>query len=139
VNYREHAMQEYRAAGWVDENGKWKDEMQELICNQVMELLDLFGTHGHSGTTAPYARTMFDKLSSYEPIAPLTGEDWEWIEVGKGVYQNKRCGHVFKENGQAYDSEGIIFKDKDGYFQSKGSRVNINFPYTPKQEVRPRP
>ena len=36
-NLNEHAMREFRTAGWVDENGKWEDDMQEAICNNVLE------------------------------------------------------------------------------------------------------
>ena len=35
-NYQKHAMVEFRAAGWCDENGKFNDEMQEMICNHVL-------------------------------------------------------------------------------------------------------
>ena len=76
-NYITHAMTEFRAAGWVDENGKYCDEMQEAICNHVMKLLEVFSEEGHSGSTAPYAINLFSKLAKFEPVAPLTGEDWE--------------------------------------------------------------
>jgi len=95
-NYQIHAMTEFRAAKWVDENGRYCDEMQELICKHVMKLLDVFADEGHSGSSAPYAINLFQKLASFEPVVPLTGEDWEWVEVGDGMYQNKRCSHVFK-------------------------------------------
>ena len=32
-NYQKHAMREFQYAGWVDENGKFKDDMQEQICD----------------------------------------------------------------------------------------------------------
>jgi hypothetical protein len=83
----------------------------------------------------------------YEPLGPLTGEDWEWTELDYGddmKYQNKRCGHVFKgADGRAYDSEGKIFYDwytndagerYKSHFTSKDSRVYIEFPYTPVRE-----
>ena len=41
-NYKVHAMREFRAAGWVDENDKYTDDMQEMICNHVLALLDVF-------------------------------------------------------------------------------------------------
>jgi len=34
-NYKTHAEREFRAAGWLDENGKFNDEMQEAICKHV--------------------------------------------------------------------------------------------------------
>lgn len=139
---------EFRAAGWIDETGKFNDEMQQAICEHVLKLLDVFADEGHSGSTAPYAVNLFKQLALYEPIVPLTGEDWEWHDVGhyggEPKWQNKRCGHVFKDaNGDAYDSEGRVFferhTDEDGreyktHFTSRGSRVPITFPYTPVRE-----
>ena len=88
-NLVKHAMAEYKAAGWTNEDGTFKDEMQKLMCNQVLELLGLFSEHGHSGGTAPYAIGLFTKLAKFEPVAPLTGEDWEWADV-EGCKQNIR-------------------------------------------------
>lgn len=135
MGYKEHAEQEFRAAGWLNGDNTWCDEMQELMCNQLLELLELFSTHGHSGSTAPYAIRLFKKLASFEPIVPITGGDFEWNEVGDGVLQNKRCSHVFKENGVAYDIQGKVFREPSGScYTGKGSRVDITFPYTPKTE-----
>lgn len=133
MNYKEHAMREFKAAGWILEDGQYCDDMQELICTQVLQLLDMFSDHGHSGSSAPYARNMFHALSAFEPLVPLTGEDWEWLEVSEGIYQNIRCGSVFKdeENG-AYSIDGIIFREPDGCCHTSGkSRVPVTFPYTP--------
>lgn len=160
-NLERHAHVEFRAAGWLDDDGKFKDEMQEAICNHVLALLKLFSDEGHSGSTAPYALKMFTTLANFEPLVPLTGEDWEWIEASEGVFQNKRCGRVFKQadrfDGQPYDIEGIVFydwcerpldEDEEGYpgtrrykssYTSKDSRVVITFPYTPKTEYQETP
>ena len=149
-NYKNHAMMEFRAAGWLDENGKFIDEMQEMICNHVLKLLDVFDGEGHSGSSAPYTINMFKTLASFDPIVPLTGEDWEWTDVaeqsGRTLWQNKRCGRVFKEgDGQAYDIDGIVFYDwhtnENGekyksHFTSRDSRVYVTFPYTPTTEYR---
>ena len=152
-NYEKHAWIEFRAAGWIDENNKFNDEMQELICKHVLKLLEVFDEEGHSGSSAPYAINLFEKLAKFEPVAPLTGEDWEWTDVSKyggrnnGIlYQNKRCGHVFKDDDGAYDMDGVIFwewfTDKEtgekfkSYFTGRESRVPVTFPYTPKREYK---
>jgi hypothetical protein len=150
-NYKVHAMNEFRAAGWLDENDKYIDEMQEMICNHVISLLDVFADGGHSGSSAPYAIDLFSKLAKFDPVVPLTGEDWEWTDLsdddnGK-MYQNKRCGAVFKSvdrfNGQPYYLDGKVFwewyKNEDGemsksYFTNGDSSIPIEFPYTPKTE-----
>jgi hypothetical protein len=75
---------------------------------------------------------LFAKLAAFEPLSPLTGADDVWNVIGASLFQNNRCPHVFKEGGQAYDSNGRIFEDPSGSrFTSKDSRVAISFPYTP--------
>ena len=128
-----HALNEFKAAGWIGSDGKYCDEMQELMCNQILELLSLFSIHGHSGSSAPYAVDLFKKLAMFEPIVPLTGKDDEWIIVEGGCFQNKRDSSVFKNkrSGQAYWLDGRIFKDPSGAcFTSHYSRVPVEFPWT---------
>jgi hypothetical protein len=146
-NYEKHAMMEFRAAGWVDENGNYIDEMQEMICKHVLALLKVFDGEGHSGSSAPYAINLFSKLAKFDPVVPLTGEDWEWNEVsermGSKCWQNKRCGKVFKdEDGRAYDIDGKVFWEWSGtkedpfksHYTCRESRVYVDFPYMPKTE-----
>lgn len=134
--YKSHAMTEFRAAGWIDDNGQFHDEMQQMICEHVMKLLEVFGDEGHSGSSSQYAVRLFEKLAMFKPIVPLTGEDHEWTEVHDGVWQNKRCGSVFKErDGRAYNIDGRVFREPDGCcYTSWDSRVYIDFPYTPTTE-----
>ncbi len=155
-NYRKHAFMEFKAAGWLNDDNEFKDEMQGMICEHVLKLLDVFDGEGHSGSSAPYAINLFSTLAKFEPVVPLTGEDWEWTALDYGddiKYQNKRCSHVFKgSDGRAYDIEGRIFyewverpldEDDEGYpgvrrykshYTGRDSRVYIDFPYTPKRE-----
>jgi hypothetical protein len=142
-NLLKHAEIEFKAAGWTDENGKFNDEMQEMICKHVMKLIEIFSEEGHSGSTAPYAINLFQRLAMFKPIAPLTGEDWEWHDVseysGTTKYQNRRCSSVFKDgDGEAYNIDGKVFwewyKDEDGhpsksYYGCRESRVPVTFPY----------
>lgn len=145
-----HAKEEFRAAGWVDENGKYNDDMQEAICDHVIKLLEVFSEEGHSGSTAPYTINLFTRLAKFEPIAPLTGEDWEWHDVseysGRTTYQNRRCSSIFKDSdGSAYDIDGKVFwewqRDEEGnaiktYYTSRESRVPVTFPYVkPKEPI----
>jgi len=152
-NLVQHALTEFRAARWVDHNGRYVDGMQKSICEHIIHLLTIFSKEGHSGTTAPYTIDLFKKLAMFEPIVPLTGEDWEWNEIcddrtnNVTVYQNKRCSHVFKQSdrfdGKPYDIEGKIFwewvRGDDGkpfksFFTNYESCVTIEFPYTPKKQ-----
>lgn len=151
-NLEFHARMEFRAAGWTDDQGKFSDEMQEAVCKHVLKMLEVFADGGHSGSSAPYAINLFKQLASFEPIVPLTGEDWEWNECADGVFQNKRCSHVFKQadrfDGQPYDMDAVIFWDwyidpdtgekSKAYFTSRDSMRPITFPYTPKREYQER-
>ena len=147
-NLKLHALDEFRAAGFIDENGIYCDEMQEAVCENVLKLLDVFADEGHSGFSASYAIKLFTKLAKFEPIVPLTGEDFEWSEASPGVFQNKRCSHVFKRkdrfDGQAYDIDAKVFwswyREKEfgaiskSHYTGRDSFVPITFPYTPKSE-----
>lgn len=126
-NLVEHARTELKS--WFDGG------MNEAMANDVIELIDVFSKQGHSGFSANFAIGMFEKLAKFEPWGPLTGEDDEWTEVSEGVFQNKRCSHVFKENGKAYDIDGKVFREPNGScYTSRDSRVPVTFPYTPKRE-----
>lgn len=154
-NYESHAWAEFRAAGWVDENNQFHDEMQKDICLNILGLLAVFENAGHSGSSAPYTINLFTRLAMFKPIAPLTGEDWEWEHVYDHpdtgpTYQNKRCSSVFKDKNGAYDIDGIVFWDwykndegemRKSYFTGYGSRVPVTFPYAkpdkPKYQFSP--
>lgn len=132
-NYIKFAKRELEILRY-DLNQKEEDPNKWIVEN-VLELLRVFDKQGHSGSSAPFCIEYFRKLASFEPLTPLTGEHEEWNKIGDKKYQNKRCSHVFETNGQAYDIEGIIFKEKDGgCYTSKESHVNVKFPYIPKRK-----
>lgn len=150
-NLVNHAMNEFRAAGWIKEDGSYMDVVQGMICENIIDLLKVLSSQGHSGTSASYVIKYFTALADFKPIVPLTGEDWEWNcisdETSNEKYQNKRCSSVFKDSdkfgGKPYDIDGKVFwewrrsKDGDIYksaYTSYDSFVQIEFPYTPKTE-----
>ena len=126
-----HAKKEFELLGWPGDS-----EMQKAMCDNILELLQVFSDQDHSGMSAGYCLYLFKELAKFNPLGPLTGQDDEWNEVGTGIYQNRRECTVFKENGQAYWMDGKIFRDPDGRtYTSKDSRVNIEFPWEkPKSE-----
>jgi len=150
-NLHKHALVEFKAAGWLDDNGEYCDEMQGLICAHVLKLMDIFAEEGHSGSTAPYAINMFKKLAMFKPLTPLTGADDEWVKHDYGSepsYQNKRLSSVFKDaDGNAYNIDGKVFwewampwegreplEPYKSYYTCRDSRVPVTFPYTPPDE-----
>ena len=130
------AKDEMTRAGLFDKDSDYGG----MLGAAVMKMIDVFAAEGHSGFSAGMAISIFEKVARFEPLSPLTGDDDEWNEVGAGIFQNRRCPHVFKENGEAYDSEGRIFREPSGScFTSRDSRVPVTFPYTPKREYVDRP
>lgn len=116
---KEHAKKELELAGLFDKDGDYDGS----VGPNVMALIELMASQGHSGGSAYMVRTLFWKLSGFEPLTPLTGADDEWHDpCGDGLLQNLRCSHVFKEKatGKAYDSAI--------------SPATIEFPYTPPKE-----
>jgi hypothetical protein len=128
VEYAEKELESFRG-----------DEYNNMIADAALELVRVFANQGHSGFSAGLTTQIVEKLMRFEPLTPLTGEDSEWNEVGENLYQNKRSPRVFKENGRAYDIEGIVWRDPDGCCVTNyESRVDVTFPYTPTTEVRDR-
>jgi hypothetical protein len=138
-NYKKHAMSEFQAAGWCDSDGKFECEMQEMICNHVLALLDVFAGEGRSGSSAPYAINLFKTLANFEPITPITCMDDEWNEVGDNTYQNNRFSGVFKDTkeGKPYYIDAVVFREANGScftgtVDNITSRQYIRLPFTPK-------
>jgi hypothetical protein len=136
----EHASAELESAGWFDKDGMYHG----MIGEAVIQLVKLFAEQGHSGMSAGIVRNLFNTVASYRPIEPLTGEDSEWMECGeqdgKPLYQNRRCSRVFKCGDEAYDIDGIVWRDPSGFtYTNKASRVPVKFPYTPTTEYRDKP
>lgn len=129
----EFAREELRLAGLFDKDSDYGG----MIGDAVMKMVEQFAGEGHSGTSAALTISIFEKVSRYLPLTPLTGADEEWFDpMGDGrCLQNTRCPHVFKEAGRAYDIQGRIFREPSGAcFTSIDSRVDVTFPYTPTSE-----
>lgn len=134
----EWAKNELALAGYPETEN---DDINDWMRKSVLDLLKVFADEGHSGSSAPFAISLFTRLASWKPLSPLTGEDDEWNEVGDGIWQNRRASDVFKDaNGDARWDEGIVFwewhtdaitnRRFKTYFTSKDSRVPITFPFT---------
>lgn len=130
-NLVKHAEEELKIAGLLDKGSDYDGMLGEA----ALEIVGVFAKQGHSGMSASMVTEIVAKLMRFEPLTPLRGTDDEWFEVSPGMFQNRRCSHVFKENGAAYDIEGKIFREPGGgCYQSSASRVPVTFPYTPERE-----
>lgn len=103
----------------------------------VLEVLKTLSDQGHTNMSASIVISLVDRLWSWKPLTPLTGEDDEWtdeLDTNGSTWQNKRYSAVFKnrETGECYDVEGRIFAEPDGVkFTCRESRVPVEFPYMP--------
>ena len=137
-NTLKHARRELALLGYKLPEEYEENDPNKWICDNILELLEVFSKQGHSGSSAPYVIGMFFKLASFEPITPLTGEDSEWEKIDFQTFQNIRCSRVFKNinTGAVYDIQGKIFEEPDGSrFANNNSIVDITFPYTPNTVV----
>ncbi len=135
MRLRDHARVELQAAGLFGQDSDYGG----MLGDAVMELVATFAGQGHSGFSASMTLKAFDRVARFEPLVPLSGNDDEWAEVseqdGKPLYQNKRCGRVFKCGDRAYDIEGKVFREPNGSaYTSSDSCVDVTFPYTPTTE-----
>lgn len=113
----DHAKLELEIAGLFDKDSGYEGAVGE----SVMELIEVFSKQGHSGMSAPYVVSIFEKVANFKPLIPITGKDEEWCDVrdlgdGKPWYQNKRCSALFKDgqDGKPYYIDAIIKKDQNG-------------------------
>lgn len=125
----------------LDRLVKDNDEMQREINKDILDVVKVFSEQGHSGFSASYAINLLNRLLSWKPVTPLTGEESEWGEVrpwneGNNLQQNLRCSAVFRnnfDNSTAYYIDGKVFSDDGGrtWFTKggKGSSVSVTFPY----------
>lgn len=96
----------------------------EEFTPEILALCEKFGNSGQSGSSAPYVAKALslaiEKLCLQETISPITGEDSEWCDVteindGVTLYQNNRCGGLFKEGkeGKAHYIDAIVKRAQD--------------------------
>lgn len=128
ADLRDFAASELSALG--------SDPMDRAMRDHVMQLIEVFRAEGHSGFSAATASRMFDRLSRFKPIRPLTGADDEWNAIAAdmvgrpGLFQNRRCPSVFKDETGAYDIDATVCEDPDGVrYTNRQSRRPVQFPY----------
>ena len=115
---------------------KDKDGMQEIINQNILDLVKLFSSQGHSGLSGRYVINALSRLLEHKPLNPLTGEDDEWGEPygPNETQQNKRCPSVFRRKKEPpHDIDAVVVSDNGGvsWFYSHLFKKEITFPYLP--------
>jgi len=137
------------------------DSILKEFESEILSICEKFGQSGQSGGSAPVTASILSNaiktLCLFETIAPLTGEDDEWVCVSSFsedvLYQNKRNSAVFKRgDGKVYYIDAILKIDRSGScwsgdfwinnvdFKSKNPDRKVSgigyiksFPFTPKK------
>lgn len=122
--------------GCEEAEGKDGLDMQIAINKDMLDIIKVFCTQGHSGSSAGYLIPRVARLLNWKPLTSLTGEDSEWNEPygDRGTQQNRRCSAVFrqnKDNSTAYYIDGKVFSDNGGHswFSRGGSSTPVIFPF----------
>lgn len=112
MTLEEYAKYELEMAGLFNKDSDYNG----MLAKSVMELIKVFSKQGHSGCSANMTLNLFNKLSMFKPISPLTGKDKEWVKVTKDLYQNRRNSEIFKEgkNGKPYFISAYIKRTPNG-------------------------
>lgn len=124
-NLERHSIHELELAGITGEDAK-----------SFLSIVRIFANRGDSGFSASWATRVIERLLSFKPITPLTGDPFEWMEVGHGTFQNVRYSAVFKDERGAHDINGAVKSDDDGqtWFTDSDCFTPVTFPYTPPDE-----
>jgi len=92
-NLVKHAERELKLAGLFDKDSDYGG----MLAESVLELIKVFSDQGHSGHSAGMTSNLFNELSRYKNLTPITLKDDEWIEVAEDRFQNNRISSVFKD------------------------------------------
>lgn len=98
----------------------------------MLDILRRFFGQWDSGGAVYAVAPVLQRLIAGKCLTPLTGEPDEWMEVGDGVFQNKRVSSVFKD---PRFHDGKLAYDID----AQQPRAAISFPYWPDRAEVPSP
>lgn len=95
----QHAQDELKTSKMLDD-----DEYNNNISKCVIDLISLFSSQGHSGFSASFTKEIFDLLTSFKTLSPITSDPNEWQndkELGGDgdLWQNLRDPSVFSKDG----------------------------------------
>lgn len=98
-NLVSHAVRELDAIGCEEGDFTGRKE--------VLDLVKVFASQGHSGSSASWVIAVLTRLLRFEALGPLTDDPEEWHEVGEGLWQSRRQSDAFsKDGGKTYKHLG---------------------------------
>lgn len=69
-----HALSEFVFVEWMSPEGTFNNEMQESICQDLVQVIETIVDQGHSGFSLTYLINRLTLLLNHEPLTPLTRE-----------------------------------------------------------------
>jgi hypothetical protein len=95
----DHSQYELQQAGLFGADSDYNG----MIGKAVLELIKTFSSQGHSGFSAQWVKELFNKLSNFENLTPITPNPEEWTNVSdipsEPLWQNKRNPATFSKDG----------------------------------------
>lgn len=112
-----------------------EDEVQKLMCKQVVDIMSLLATQGDSGLSIKHKQNLLNTLIDFKPITPITFENDDFITPSyplNGFKQHKRSSDVFMNkygeitylNSHRFTPKFHIGKDNKLIPVNKGSYIN---------------
>ena len=102
------------------------DAVVTPFAKEILALCEKFGKSGQSGGSAPFVASVISqtvkKLLLHDPICDVLGHESEWMEIGlemgskEPVYQNVRCGGLFKDgslDAKPHYLDAIVWKGEE--------------------------
>lgn len=81
---------------WIQDG---QHRIEAIVIDGYLKVIQAFADMRHSGGSASVAIPVIGKLLRFENLSPLTDDPDDWIEVGYGMWQNRRCTRMFSEDG----------------------------------------
>jgi hypothetical protein len=98
------AIEELILCGGFDETSE--NEYHISISKDVLELLEVFESQGHSGHSAITVLNLFNKLANYKPLTPVRKEDFIDVTMpgdSNRIFQCRRDSELFlTADGNSY-------------------------------------
>jgi hypothetical protein len=106
-NLVDHAIRELELAGMITKEANEDDiegSYNNLVSKSVIELIRLMSSQGHSGLSASMVTHIFDLLSKYKTLTPISDNPKEWNDVSdmmgdEPCWQNNRDPSYFSTDG----------------------------------------
>lgn len=96
-----------------------------LMRNNIIEMLTVFSSQGHSGFSASIFKSLFNRLIDWKPVAPLTLKDDEFgTKADKN--QNKRMISIFRKQDESFSNVDDYIINANTIYNINNNTVNIS-------------